>query len=366
MGMSKEGASHSVVELLIREAWDLLREDRYDAGLAAARKAVDAARELRDLALEVRATDVEAAALGMLGDRATALVRYTWILALAEDPEKRAALGDADLTWEFAEAYMNWVECGRFLPETPVRKLFDVLDAGEAWLRSAGRPEWRSGLLSQRASLLESQGRHEEAVGYAEEAVSLRRQHPNTPGYTLATYLWKLGTLLRELDRTDEAEGYYQEVLDDSASHRHDRFAALNGLARCALARDDAAAARRHAESALRLAEGMGDNVLCGALDALIAACRAAGDLDAAAQAADRHLEAARRVSGIRIYFALRDAADVALDRGDAAAARRHLDEAAPIAEALDRQRDVETFANEMAKRRRRLAELASEGAPGA
>ncbi len=364
--MSKEGASRSVVELLIREAWDLHAEGRYDAGLAAARKAVEAARELRDLALEVRATDIEAEELRMLGDKATALVRYTWILGVAEDPEKRAALGDAALTEQIASAYRNWVNCGSFLPEIPVRKLFDVLDAGEAWLRSAGRQEWRAGLLWQRANLLELQGHCEEAVGYAEEAVSLKRQHPNAPGYTLAAYLWKLGDLLCKLDRTDEAEGYYQEVLDDPASSPFDRKVTLQGLARCALARDDAASARRHAESAVRLAEGMGDDALCPAFESLIAACRAAGDLDAAAQAADRHLEAARRVSRIRIYYALRDSADVALDRGDASAARRHLDEAAPIAEALDRQAEVETFANEMADARRRLAELASEGAPGA
>lgn len=195
--------------------------------------------------------------------------------------------------------------------------------------------------------------------------MSLKRQHPNAPGYTLASHLWTLGDLLRELDRTDEAEGWYQDVLDDPTSQPYGRFAALEGLARCALARDDAASARQHAASAVRLAEEMGDDALCPALGTLIAACRAADDLDAAARAADRYLEAARNVSDIRLYYALQDAADVALDLGDASAARRYLDEAAPHAEALDRQREVETFANYMTTQRRRLAELVGESGDG-
>jgi len=356
--MSHEGVNAYAVALMIREAWDLYKAGRYSAGLDAARRAVEASRKLGDLASEVRATEIEAANLRMLGDDATALVWYTWILGVAEDGEKQAALGDADLTKQFAKAYMNFVACGRFLPEMTVEKLLDVLDAGEAWLRRAGRPEWRAGLLHQRVSLLVGQGRREEAVGFAEEAVSLARQHPNAPGYALAAHLWVLGDLLRQLERTAEAEGCYQEVLDDPASHPGNRAGALQGLARCALARDDAASARQHATAAVRLAEGMGDDVLCIALGVLVDACRAADDVEAAVRASERYLDAARRVGGQRPYFALRDAADVALDRGDVEAARRHLDEAAPIAAAFDRQAGVETWANDLAERQRRLAEV--------
>jgi hypothetical protein len=54
---------------------------------------------------------------------------------------------------------------------------------------------------------------------------------------------------------------------------------------------------------------------------------------------------------------ALRDAVDVALDRG-AAAARTHLAEANPLAAALDRQHGDTSFSAELAARRARLAEL--------
>ena len=46
------------------------------------------------------------------------------------------------------------------------------------------------------------------------------------------------------------------------------------------------------------LAEPLGDDALCTTLDALAQACRAAGDLAEAGQAAARYLEAAGRVGG--------------------------------------------------------------------
>ena len=64
-----------------------------------------------------------------------------------------------------------------------------------------------------------------------------------------------------------------------------------------------------HAARAVQLAEGMGDNALCSALELQIAALRVAGDLGAARQAAARHLDAARRLAdAYGLYFALRDA----------------------------------------------------------
>ncbi|MCP4664377.1 MAG: tetratricopeptide repeat protein [bacterium] len=364
--MSKEGASRSVVELLIREATELGESSQHVAALNAASRAVELARQLDDLVLEIAATVTEAVLLRMLGRHSKALVRYTWLLGVAEDPKFQKQIMDNDLTKTFAKAYVHWVECGSYLPEIPTKKLFSVLTAGENWLRRVGRNHWRAGLLSMHSMLLQDQGYSEEALDLAEEALALKRQNPETPDYPLATHLWRFGNLLSYLHREAEAERYFQEVLDDSGSPPYDKMVALDGLADCALSRSDPATARQHAESAVRLAEGMGDEALCGALDTLVAACRAAGDLDAAAQAADRHLEAARRIPASRLYGALMNATDVALDRGDAAAASRHLDEAAPIAEALDRQAEVETRANAMARRRRRLAKLASEGAPGA
>jgi hypothetical protein len=94
-------------------------------------------------------------------------------------------------------------------------------------------------------------------------------------------------------------------------------------------------------------------------LEALIEACRAAGDLPAAGDAAERKLQGARRLgSADRLYFALRSAANVALDEKDAVRARALLDEAEPHAEALDRQRGLTEEQDAIQTRRARLAKL--------
>lgn len=81
--------------------------------------------------------------------------------------------------------------------------------------------------------------------------------------------------------------------------------------------------ARRHATAAVREAEPLGDDSLLNALDVLVAACRAEGDLATAAVAATRGLDAARRLGGHdALYYATRTAVDVALDRGELDVAR--------------------------------------------
>ena len=136
-----------------------------------------------------------------------------------------------------------------------------MVDAGEAYLCAVGKPGWRAGLLYERACLLETLGQLEEAVASAEEAVALELRNPGAPGYTLATYRWALGDLLRQLGRTQVAEHQYRDVLADSDSDPYGRKCAHEGLAWCALDRGASGAARREADAAVRLAEGMGDNL---------------------------------------------------------------------------------------------------------
>jgi tetratricopeptide (TPR) repeat protein len=240
------------------------------------------------LDLEIRAVSLEAGASRMLGDYATALQRLTWILTVAADPHRREDLARRDVTWQIANAHMDWVACARFLPEIPAVELFRVLDAGEAYLRAVGKPEWRAELLSERAQVLDTLGRREEAIAPAEEALALALRNPDAPVYTLGTYRWSLGNLLRGLGRTDQAEDHYRHVLADSSSGRYDRKAAHQRLAWCAIDRGEAAVARQDAETAVILAEGMGDDALTPALDVLTRACRDAGDRSGARRAAER------------------------------------------------------------------------------
>jgi tetratricopeptide (TPR) repeat protein len=318
---------------------------------------VEAAQALGDPGLLVRALDAEAAGLRMLGDDPAALARYTRILALAEDPSARHRLdGEAAASAVF-RAHVYWVECALFTTGIPHRELFAVLDAADAWLAATGRRDWRAGVLLERALLHRRLGQTGAAVAAAEEALAAHR--PGAPGSTLAGCRFQLGDILREAGRHADAEPHYRAILDDPAATAYDRKAAHQGLARCAVAAGRAGEARGHADAAVALAEPLGDESLCTALDALVAACRAAGNLDAARRAADRYVDAARRVGGhYRPYYAVRAAVDVALDRADLDVARGLLADLDRHATALDKAGGTIRYTAWAAERRRRLAEV--------
>jgi len=351
--------------LLIDEAWNAHRAGRYEQAVAAASRAAQAAGPLDDPVLLVRALRVEGEALRQMGDPAAALARYTRILGLAEDRGTSGRLDDGRAAEAVAVAHWNWVACARFLTGIPVRELFAVLDAGERWLAATGHRDWRAALLLQRAIVHERLGEQEAAVGAAEEALAVALQHPDAPGYTLGSFRYQLGTLLRAAGQAAEAVPHYQAILADAASGLWDRNAAHEGLAWCHLEANDLVAARREATAAVRLAESLGDDALCTSLDVLADACRAAGDLDAAGQAAARHLEAAGRVGGHdRPYFAVRTAVDIALDRADLGTARDLLTELDRHAAPLDAAAGNTVMADEVARRHERLAELTAASSP--
>jgi tetratricopeptide (TPR) repeat protein len=357
-----EQAGAGAAGLLVDQAWDAYSQDRYGTARAAAARAVQAAQQLDDPVLLVRALSAEASALDMLGDDAAALARYTQILGLAEDPATRGRLEDPDAAWAVADAHMSWVEAARFAGGVPVRALFGVLDAGENYLQAIGRPQWRAGLLLQRALTHQRLEEWDEAVAYAEEALALYQD--GGPGYTRAAHRYPLGDILRGAGRSGEAEPYYQAVLDDpDTDSPYDRKVALQGLAWCALDREDLAAARRHALAAVREAEPLGDESLYTTLETAVAVHRAAGDLDAAAAAAGRLLQVARRLGGhLNLYHAVRAAVDVALDSGDLGQAGELLTELGEHADALAAADATTTWAAEVAERRQRLTQ--TEGTP--
>ncbi len=309
--------------------------------------------------LEVRATEKLADALRMQGDDEGALAQYTWIFGVAQDPIHARAMDQESVRRSVALAWKDWVGCARYLPQIEVAKLHRVLDEGEAWLRGVGKAHWRAGLLSTRAQVLEAQGQREKAVGYAEEALALARRHPEAPGGTLANYRWVLGNLLSVVGRTSDAIRHYQDVLDDPRSPLHDRFAAHVGLGRCALAEQDAPGAMRHARDAVEIAEGLGDDALCLALELRVEACRQGGDRDGARHAVEQYLQSARRLgSKYRLYFALRTVTDMALDDEDRAQVTVLLAELEPLAQGMDRQTGTSDHTQEFAERRTRFDAL--------
>jgi tetratricopeptide (TPR) repeat protein len=352
--------------LLLDEADSAHAAGRYQQALAAAGRAAEAAAQLDDLVLLVRALYWEASALRMLGDAAAALVRLTRILALAEDPAGSGRLDDPLAAQAVFRAYCGWVASARSLTGIPVRDLFGVLDAAERWLAVTGHRDWRAAILSERGMVHDHLGEREAAVAAAQEALAIAEQHPSAPGYTLGTYRFQLGHVLCAAGRPAAAVPLYQAILADPGARSPERRVAHRGLAECGLATGDLAMARREARRAVDLAEPLGDEALCGSLDTLAQACRSGGDLDAAWQAAGRAREAAARIGGHhRPYFAARRAADIALDRADVAAARSLLAELDRHAGALDATAGSDIYTRETAHRRRRLAGLTSGPGPG-
>lgn len=343
--------------LLIGQAWADHAAGRYQAAVAAASRAVEAARLLDDPALLVRALRVEASALMMLGDYQAALTGFTQILGLAEDPASRSRLDDLLAAETVAAAHWGWTECARNVPGIPVRELFRVLDAAERWLAATGHRDWRAAILNQRAQTHNRLGEKDAAAAAAEEALAVALQHPDAPGITLAGHRTTLGDILR-LERATDAAAQYQAVLADPDSAPWERRVAHKGLAWCAFDAGDLESARREAQTAVLLAEQLGDGALCTSLEVLAETCLGAGDLDAAWEAAIRHLESAGRVGGhAKPYYAVRTAVDVALAREDFPAARRLLGEMQGHAAAMDVSTGTTMWTDETARRRRRLAD---------
>jgi len=345
--------------LLVSQAWAAYQEGRHQEALAAADRAIKAGEQEDDPVLLVRALRIQAYTLKAIGDHPAALARSTKVMALAEDPATGGRLDDPLAAEAVADAYWGWVEAALFAGGMPVRELFRVLEAGDRWLTATGHRDWRASLLLERALVHRWLGEDEAAVAAAEEALALVLQHPDAPGFRLNSFRFQLGDILRDAGRDAEAVPHYQAILDDPDAVRWDRRVAHQGLAWCALAAGDPGTGRREARTAVQLAEPLGDEALCNSLDALAEACRADGDLEAAWQAATRHLEAAGRIGRHRRpYYAARMAVDVALDRADLPAARRLLEELDEHAAALDADTGTTIYTRETAQRRQRLTEL--------
>ena len=114
-----------------------------------------------------------------------------------------------------------------------------------------------------------------------------------------------------------------------------------------------------HAQAAVRDAGPIGDSALTAPLEVLIRAHQAADDGDAAAAAADRYLAVARRLGGhYNLYYALRAAIDVALDRGDPDTARNLPADLDRHAHALDIDSGTISRSAETAEIRQQLTDM--------
>jgi tetratricopeptide (TPR) repeat protein len=357
--MTDDAGGRSAGTLLIDQAWSAFQAGRVRESLSAARRAIEVAEHLDDLSLLVQALHVEAYLLQKTGDPTAALARCTRIMGLAHDPVAGRRLEDELAAEAVAEAHWDWVDAARFLTSIPLRDLFGALDAAERWLAATGHLDWRASILSQRAAIHAQLGEFDAAVDLEQEALAVRIRYPNAPGYSLLAHRRALADTLCEAGRAGEAAPHYRAVLADPDAYGWTVQRVHLGLAQCELEAGDLAAARREARLAAQLAEPFGDEPVSRAQGILAKVHCAAGDLDEAWHAAARRLEVAAEIGGhLRPYQAIKDAAEIALDRGDRDSAGQLLDELDQHARAMDGATGATTHTAAAARLRQRLAGL--------
>jgi len=244
------------IEQLDQLARDCRDELQYAKAEKFYQRAAELAEEINDLSLMLKERFWLAAMQGMQGKYQAALEVFTWLIGVAYDPEQSRKLDEDDL-WYVANGFMDFVEVGRFLPEMQAADLERVIDRGLDWLASIGKRNWSAGMRFQRGVLWQAQGRQEAALSELEAALALHRRQPDAPEYTLGVHLLNLGDCLREMERLEEAEGYYREVAEGHEFDDYEQRWAWKGLAYVALAGEAWAEAETCALKSLELARGI-------------------------------------------------------------------------------------------------------------
>jgi tetratricopeptide (TPR) repeat protein len=208
------------IELLIGEAKDLSDEARFHQALAAANRAVGATEPLDDPALLIRALAAEERPLRLTGNLTGAMSRSVRILALAEDPVTSHLLSDPTSVWTVGQAHTTLADAALWIDEIPIRRVLDMLDHAERWLKSVGHWDWRSGVLGARSGAYHRLGEYDKAIAAAEEAIAA--YSATAPGFLLSSLRLDLAR------RYDSRYVLYDATIDfvDAALDRGDRATA--------------------------------------------------------------------------------------------------------------------------------------------
>ena len=295
------------------------------------------ARNGGSLAPAIELTLWESLILKGLGQTQLALARATWCISAALAPSNQEALrGEA---WGVAMSFMIFVDHAQVDDRIPFDKLLEVLDAAERFVEGAGRPHWRAGVLSERASVLRRIGRVDDAVETLQEAHAMKVQWPDSPGHTADTMRRSLGSALARAGRRQEAATIFDAIMADPTIGALDRLAAAAYGARNALEGGDPVRAAALSDEACRMCDPLGASQVMAAHGVAVEAYVAVGRLDDAKRSAARVLQQAEVIgtSGAR-YNAHEDAARVAMATGDANEFSKHMDALQPLAEAHDRR----------------------------
>jgi tetratricopeptide (TPR) repeat protein len=180
-----------------------------------------------------------------------------------------------------------------------------------------------------------------------EAALALHRRNLDAPGYSLGAHLLNLGDLLGEMERLEEAEGYYRKVAEGHEFSDYEQWWAWDGLASVALARQDWAEAETCVLKSLELARGIeSPTALCESYQVLGEVYQKQGQISRAIETGiqtwhyarqhqneERRYKSYRDIAAIRIYQAKQGNPQRHITK-----ARRWLQWALPLGVRLDRQ----------------------------
>ncbi len=220
MNLFEDAQGRQEVDHLHRVAMDAKDEGQYATMERLLEQAVATAQRLDDPPLLVKERSWLAAAQRMQGKGTQALATFTWLIGLATDPARSRQVADEGSLWFLAKGFMDFVECGLFLPQMPTERLLRVVAEGLQWLERVGKPGWAAGLRYLRGRLLQMQGDLPQARQELESALALARRHPEALCYSLATHQLLLADLLsmKAIGASAEAIALAQEVLAAAGS----------------------------------------------------------------------------------------------------------------------------------------------------
>lgn len=276
------------VEELHRLAMDAHREAQYATMERLLEQAATTAERLDDLSLLIKERYWLADARRMQSKHAQAISTSTWLIGLATDPTQNQQLHDAQTLKYLAQAFMDFVESGRFLA-LPVQELLQVVADGLDWLERIGKANWTAGLRTNRGSLFKDQQHWQQARQEMEVALALARRHPEAPGYALAAYLLDLADLLlkEQVGAYAEAIPLAEEVLTAAGNSNYERYWAYKVLANAHLGLHEHETALQAARQSLAMARSIESSLsIFNAYQVLDKIYRTIGRLTDAASAA--------------------------------------------------------------------------------
>lgn len=261
-----------VIKHLHQFGTDFQNEHQYVKAEKFFKQATDLAESINDRSLIIREKYWLAVAQVMQGKYQPALSEYTELIQVAYSPSNQT-LTETDYLY-LARSFFQFVSTAKSLPDMKIADLERVLDRGLDWLLSIGKREWTAGFYLERGSLRQAQGQHEEALEEFEAALAIARRESDkkfASGYTLAHYIYRLSNHLQVyLNRLEEAERYYWELVDGYKFDNLYKQRAWSGLAYIALAKRDFSRAEAAAQRALDLAQEIeSPEPLCSAHDLL-------------------------------------------------------------------------------------------------